>query len=144
MQIQSNFKNQLQPINLGGGNKYLNLTDGTVDKWIPGNIKSLLMHFASYPFTQCTQGSRYGSVILNMDLDSICSQFSTNAQLLSYNYQIVENVWVALCHYGDWLTTVNSITTHNTLIWNFQEKKKSYLSFITRPWKKIYANMLSE
>lgn len=64
-----------------------------------------------------------------MDLDSICSQFSTNAQLLSYNYQIVENVWAALGHYGDWLTTVNRITIHNTLIWNFQEKK-SHISLL--------------
>lgn len=51
MEIQSNFKHQLQPINLGAGNKYLNLTDGTEDEWIPGNIKSSLMHSASEPCT---------------------------------------------------------------------------------------------
>lgn len=39
-------KNEPQPINLGAGNKYLDLSDGTGDKWIPGNIKSLLMHAA--------------------------------------------------------------------------------------------------
>lgn len=60
MEIQSNFKNQLQPINLGAGNKYLNLTDGTVDKWISGNIKSLLMHSVS---TMCPlSGGDLGTV----------------------------------------------------------------------------------
>lgn len=147
MEIQSNFKNQLQPINLGAGNKYLNLTDGTLDKWIPGNRKSLLMHSASYPCTQCMQGSRYSSFTLNMDLDSLLLPSSSNTQLLSPKYQIVGDVWVALCHYGHCLTIDNSITVHDTLPWNefgIFRKEKSYISFITKPWKKIYANRLSE
>lgn len=90
--IQSHFKNELQLINLGAGNKYLNLTDGTLDKWIPGNIKSLLMHPALQPYPQSVQESRYSLFIFNKDLDSIPSQFYSNAQFLSHNSQIVQNV----------------------------------------------------
>lgn len=46
MEIQSNFQKEPQPINLGAGNKYLDLSDGSVDKWVPGKMKSLLRHAA--------------------------------------------------------------------------------------------------
>lgn len=90
--IQSNFKNELQPINLRAGNKYLNLTDGTLDKWIPGNIKSLLMHPALQPCPRSVKEFRYSLFIFNMDLDSIASQFYSNTQFLSHIYETVENV----------------------------------------------------
>lgn len=54
--------------------------------------KSLFMHSASYPCTQCMQGSRYSSFTLNMDLDSLLSWFSSNTELLSPKYQIVGDV----------------------------------------------------
>lgn len=64
MEIQSNFRSEPQPINLGAGNKYLGLSDGTVDKWVPGSIKSLLVHVALEPCPRCLQESGYRALIL--------------------------------------------------------------------------------